>query len=50
VAVLQRGGEAFFGSTTWRGMRAMRISVSDWRTDGLAVERAIGAVAGALKE
>ncbi len=50
VVALQRGGEAFFGSTMWRGMRAMRISVSDWRTDARAVERAIGAVADALKE
>jgi glutamate/tyrosine decarboxylase-like PLP-dependent enzyme len=49
VAAVQRGGEAFFGATTWRGMRAMRISVSDWRTDRRAVERAITAVEEVLK-
>ncbi len=25
-------GEAVFGGTTWRGVRAMRVSVSNWRT------------------
>jgi glutamate/tyrosine decarboxylase-like PLP-dependent enzyme len=48
VAALQRGGETFFGATTWRGKRAMRISVSDWRTDARAVERAIEAVRKSL--
>jgi hypothetical protein len=27
-----RSGEAFFGATTWRGRRAMRVSVCNWRT------------------
>jgi glutamate/tyrosine decarboxylase-like PLP-dependent enzyme len=49
VAAIQGDGEAFFGATTWRGRRAMRISVCDWRTDGRAVERAVGAVARALE-
>jgi len=50
VAHIQQDGEAFFGATTWRGMRAMRISVCDWRTDAQAVERAIMAVKKALEE
>jgi hypothetical protein len=25
-------GEAFFTPTTWRGVRAMRVSVSNWQT------------------
>jgi glutamate/tyrosine decarboxylase-like PLP-dependent enzyme len=44
VEAVQAGGEAWFGSTTWRGMRAMRISVCDWRTDASDITRAIEAV------
>jgi glutamate/tyrosine decarboxylase-like PLP-dependent enzyme len=36
-------GEAFFSGTTWRGLRAMRISVVNWRTTSRDVERAIEA-------
>lgn len=42
------GGEAFFGGTTWRGRRAMRISVCNWRTTTQDVERAVAACASAL--
>jgi glutamate/tyrosine decarboxylase-like PLP-dependent enzyme len=41
-------GEAVFGGTTWRGRRAMRVSVSNWRTSDEDVERVIKAVAGVL--
>lgn len=41
-------GEAFFGGTTWRGRRAMRISVCNWRTDEDDVRRSIAAVAAAV--
>jgi glutamate/tyrosine decarboxylase-like PLP-dependent enzyme len=41
-------GEAFFGATTWRGRRAMRVSVCNWRTTDNDVERAIGAVSRVL--
>jgi glutamate/tyrosine decarboxylase-like PLP-dependent enzyme len=44
VARIQDGGITWFGSTTWHGMRAMRISVCDWRTDAGDVARAIEAV------
>ena len=37
-------GEAFFGGTTWRGRRAMRVSVSNWQTSGEHVSRVIAAV------
>jgi glutamate/tyrosine decarboxylase-like PLP-dependent enzyme len=36
-------GEAFFSGTTWRGRRAMRVSVVNWRTSAQDVERAIAA-------
>jgi aromatic-L-amino-acid decarboxylase len=36
-------GEAFFGGTTWRGRRCMRVSVCNWRTNDANVERAVQA-------
>jgi glutamate/tyrosine decarboxylase-like PLP-dependent enzyme len=50
VEAIQAGGEAWFGSTTWHGKRAMRISVCDWRTTGGDVARAVEAVRGAMEE
>ncbi len=49
VERIQRGGGAWFGPTTWRGMRVMRISVSNFRTDAAAVDRVVDAVAQALR-
>jgi glutamate/tyrosine decarboxylase-like PLP-dependent enzyme len=48
-AILQTG-EAFFGGTTWRSKRAMRISVSNWRTSEADVERVVRAVKRAIAE
>ncbi len=48
IAAVRAGGEAFFGGVTWRGQRAMRVSVSNWRTDEHDVRRAIAAVGEAL--
>ncbi len=47
---VQHGGEAFFGSTVWRGRRAMRVSVCNWQTDQDHVRRAVDAVRQALAE
>lgn len=41
-------GEAFFSDTIWRGRRAMRISVVNWRTSERDVERTIQAVTKVL--
>jgi glutamate/tyrosine decarboxylase-like PLP-dependent enzyme len=41
-------GGAFFAGTTWRGKRAMRISVLNWQTTESDVDRAIESVARAL--
>lgn len=41
-------GEAFFSGTTWRGQRAMRVSVVNWRTSERDVERAVEAVRSVL--
>ena len=42
-------GEAFFTGTTWRGRRAMRVSVCNWQTSRTDVDRVIGSVARILR-
>lgn len=49
MAGIAASGEAFFTGTTWRGRRAMRVSVSNWQTTRLEVERVVRAVAGVLR-
>ena len=49
IDAVDRTGEAFFGGTTWQGRRAMRVSVSSWRTTEEDVSRAAKAVAAALR-
>ena len=44
-----RTGEVFFGGTTWRGKRCMRISVCNWQTSDADVERAVGVVGRLLR-
>jgi glutamate/tyrosine decarboxylase-like PLP-dependent enzyme len=48
IAAIQASGEAFFGGTTWRGCRAMRVSVCNWQTTDADVERSIAAVKSAI--
>jgi len=48
IADVLESGEAFFFSTTWRGKRCMRVSVCNWNTNDIDVERAINAVKLAL--
>ena len=48
IAAINRSGEAFFGGVTWRGRRAMRISVCNWRTTQSDIARTIAAVTAAL--
>ena len=48
IARILATGEAFFGPTTWRGVRCMRISVCNWQTSENDVQRAVRAVASAL--
>jgi glutamate/tyrosine decarboxylase-like PLP-dependent enzyme len=49
IAAINAGGEAFFSGTTWRGRRAMRISVCNWRTSAADVSRTLAAVQSVLK-
>ena len=48
IAAINSTGEALFGGTTWRGKRAMRVSVSCWQTSESDVERTIRAAERAL--
>jgi hypothetical protein len=45
VAAVQAGGEAWLGGTVWEGRRAIRLSVSNWRTSEDDVERTVAAFA-----
>ncbi len=49
IAAILRSGEAFFGGTTWRGRRAMRISVCNWQTSEAEVLRVVQAIKGVLE-
>jgi len=48
VARINAAGEAFFSGTTWRGRRAMRVSVCNWRTTTDDVMRTVTNVAQLL--
>jgi glutamate/tyrosine decarboxylase-like PLP-dependent enzyme len=43
-------GEAWFGPTTWNGMRVMRVSLSNFRTTAADVDRTVAAVEAAIRE
>jgi prophage DNA circulation protein len=47
---IRASGEAFFTGTTWRGRRAMRVSVSNWQTSAEDVERVCRCVSKVLEE
>jgi glutamate/tyrosine decarboxylase-like PLP-dependent enzyme len=49
IAATQESGTTWFGGTTWRGKRAMRISVCNWRTTESDVEQAVAAVRKVLE-
>jgi glutamate/tyrosine decarboxylase-like PLP-dependent enzyme len=48
IAGIVSSGEAFFGGTTWRSKRAMRVSVCNWRTSSEDVRRSINSAARVL--
>jgi glutamate/tyrosine decarboxylase-like PLP-dependent enzyme len=49
IAAIQASGEAWLGGTTWRGQRAMRISLCNWRTTEEDIAQAVAAVGKALE-
>ena len=50
IAALQREGTCWCGPTTWRGRRAMRISISNWATTQADVDRSVTAVLAAAHQ
>jgi aromatic-L-amino-acid decarboxylase len=48
IAAINASGEALFGGVTWRGRRAMRISVCNWRTTEDDIARTIAATKAAI--
>jgi glutamate/tyrosine decarboxylase-like PLP-dependent enzyme len=50
IAAILAAGEAFFGGTTWRGRRALRVSVCNWLTSDQDVERAVSSIAKVLSQ
>jgi glutamate/tyrosine decarboxylase-like PLP-dependent enzyme len=44
IRAVQDDGTCWLGGTTWHGMGAMRISVSNWATSGEDVERSLDAI------
>lgn len=49
VELVNAGGEAYFTTTVYRGRRAMRLSVCNWRIDRGDIPRVIDAVRSALR-
>jgi len=49
IQKINETGQAFFSGTTWRGQRAMRVSVVNWRTTAEDVDRAIAAASSVMK-
>jgi glutamate/tyrosine decarboxylase-like PLP-dependent enzyme len=50
IAAVQRDGTCWMGGTTWRGRRYMRISVSNWLTTEVDVDRSVAAIRRLLPE
>lgn len=50
TAAVCASGDALFSATTWRGMRAMRLSCTNWRTGPEDVALSVAAVQQALAE
>lgn len=48
TAAILADGQALFSNTTWRGWRAMRISVSSWETSAEDVDRVVASVSRVL--
>jgi glutamate/tyrosine decarboxylase-like PLP-dependent enzyme len=44
IEKVQADGTAWMGGTTWKGMAAMRISVSNWSTTEADVDRTVDAI------
>jgi glutamate/tyrosine decarboxylase-like PLP-dependent enzyme len=50
IGRVQQSGECWVGGTTWQGQRAMRLSVSGWRTTEADIDRSVDAILRAFGE
>jgi glutamate/tyrosine decarboxylase-like PLP-dependent enzyme len=50
IARIQHGGVCWAGGTGWKGERAMRLSVSGWRTSEEDIDRSVDAILRACRE
>jgi glutamate/tyrosine decarboxylase-like PLP-dependent enzyme len=46
---INASGHAFFTATDWNGVRAMRVSISNWRTNTIEIAIALNAVQSAIE-
>jgi hypothetical protein len=44
IAAVQQDGTCWVGGTTWRGQRAMRVSVSSWATTEEDADASVDAI------
>jgi hypothetical protein len=49
IAQVQASGEAWMGGTTWHGVAAMRVSVSNWATTEADIDRTVEAIRSAAR-
>jgi hypothetical protein len=47
---IQADGTLWAGGTTWHGMAAMRVSVSNWSTSDADVDRSVAAILEAVRD
>jgi glutamate/tyrosine decarboxylase-like PLP-dependent enzyme len=47
---IQAEGECWLGATSWRGERLLRISVSNWSTTPIDIDRCVEAIGRARAE
>lgn len=50
IAKINSAGEAFVSGTTWRGRRAMRLSVCNWQTTAADIKRVVRSIAQLLQD
>jgi glutamate/tyrosine decarboxylase-like PLP-dependent enzyme len=49
LSAVQEGGKVWMSGTTWRGRRAIRVSVSNWQTDDEEIDLALDAFRAAVQ-